>query len=125
MEAILGINKINCIGDDGVLPWYNKEDLKHFKKLTDGKTLLVGRKTYEMLPNLPNRKVIVVGKGFNTLEDALKMDIDFIIGGAKIYSQTLHLCDVIHVSNIDNDTVGDTFLTIPEELNDRIVNYYF
>jgi dihydrofolate reductase len=125
MEAILGINKINCIGDDGVLPWYNKEDLKHFKKLTDVKTLLVGRKTYEMLPNLPNRKVIVVGKGFNTLEDALNMDIDFIIGGANIYNQTLHLCDVIHVSNIDNDIVGDTFLTIPEELNDRIVNYYF
>ena len=125
MEAILAVNKLGAIGLNGSLPWRCSADLKHFKKLTIGKTLLVGRKTYESLPNLPNRKIVVVGKGFHTLEEALKLDIDFVIGGANIYKQTLSLCDVIHVSLINDLTDGDTYFSIPDKVKEKCIYYEF
>jgi len=73
-----------------------------------GCKLLVGRKTYETLPPLKGRELIVVGQGHNTLEEALAQKPDWVIGGAKIYESTLHLCDELHISRINDDTVGDT-----------------
>tara|TARA_R100000541_G_scaffold52321_2_gene60020 strand:- start:952 stop:1344 length:393 start_codon:yes stop_codon:yes gene_type:complete len=110
MEAIIATNRLGYIGLNGGLPWKSKKDLQHFKGITMGKTLLVGRSTFESMPKLNGRKVIVVGKGHNTLEEALKNEIDFVIGGKRMYESVSHLIKHIHISVIDNEVVGDTIL---------------
>jgi dihydrofolate reductase len=110
MEAIAAINKLGYLGKDGQLMWHCKEDLKWFKQITMGKKCLVGRKTYEALPNLPGRELIVVGAGHNTLEEALDLKPDIVIGGGQIYRATINMIDKIHLSIIDDDQVGDVKL---------------
>ena len=110
MEAIAAINKLGYLGKDGQLMWHCKEDLKWFKQVTMGKKCLVGRKTYEALPNLPGRELIVVGSGYNTLEEALALEPDIVIGGGQIYRATIDMIDKIHISIIDDDQVGDVKL---------------
>lgn len=107
MEAIAAINKLGYLGKDGQLMWHCKEDLKWFKQVTMGKKCLVGRKTYEALPNLPGRELIVVGIGHNTLEEALAMNPDIVIGGGQIYKATINSIDKMYLSIIDDDQVGD------------------
>ena len=124
MEAIIAINKLGVIGKNNKLPWKCSEDLKHFKKLTMGKSVVVGRKTFDKMPNLKGRAVYVASSE-NPLSEILRMNPDFIIGGKEIYEQTLHLCDVIHVSLINDVTDGDTYFTIPDELKERCIYYEF
>tara|TARA_R110000744_G_scaffold7342_1_gene25269 strand:+ start:10665 stop:11051 length:387 start_codon:yes stop_codon:yes gene_type:complete len=107
MDAILAINNGGFIGLDNKLPWRCSADLKHFKKMTLGKTCLVGRVTYESMPKLHGRNLIVVGKGYNTLEEALKHDIDFVIGGRRLYQAVMHLVKDIHLSVINDWSLGD------------------
>jgi dihydrofolate reductase len=110
MEAIAAINKLGYLGKDGQLMWHCKEDLKWFKQVTMGKKCLVGRKTYEALPNLPGRELIVVGTGHNTLEEALDLKPDIVIGGGQIYRATITMIDKMYLSVIDDDQVGDVKL---------------
>ena len=60
ISLVVATSKNNCIGKDGDLPWHIPEDLKHFKKITTGHVVLMGRKTWESIPDkfrpLPNRK---------------------------------------------------------------------
>lgn len=127
MKILVAKNKLNYIGLNNKLPWKSSEDLKHFKKLTLGKTLLVGRTTYENMPKLKGREVIVVGKGYNTLEEALTNDIDYIIGGKKLieslYNDYKHLITGVELSIINDETIGDCSIDInfSKDLN---VNYY-
>jgi len=107
MEAIAAINKLGYLGKDGQLMWHCKGDLKWFKDVTMGKKCLVGRKTYEVLPHLPGRELIVVGKGHNTLEEALALNPDIVIGGGQIYRATMSMINKIHLSIIDDDQIGD------------------
>jgi len=107
MEAIAAINKLGYLGKDGQLMWHCKDDLKWFKQVTMGKKCLVGRKTYEALPNLPGRELIVVGTGHNTLEEALALKPDIVIGGGQIYRATIDMIDKLYLSIIDDDQVGD------------------
>ena len=108
MKAIIAVNKLGYIGKEEKLPWKCKKDLNHFKKMTMNCKLLVGRKTFETLPPLKGREIIVVGKGYYTLEEALQKNPDWIIGGKKIYESTIHLCDELHISEINDETIGDT-----------------
>ena len=110
MEAIAAINKLGYLGKDGQLMWHCKEDLKWFKQVTMGKKCLVGRKTYEALPDLPGRELIIVGTGHNTLEEALALKPDIVIGGGQIYRATMSMINKIHLSIIDDDQVGDVKL---------------
>jgi dihydrofolate reductase len=110
MEAIAAINKLGYLGKDGQLMWHSSEDLKWFKQVTMGKKCLVGRKTYETLPKLPGRELIVVGKGYNTLEEALEQCPDIVIGGGQIYRATMDKIDKIYLSIIDDEQVGDVKL---------------
>ena len=110
MEAIAAINKLGYLGKDGQLMWHCKGDLKWFKEVTMGKKCLVGRKTYEALPLLPGRELIVVGKGHNTLEEALALNPDIVIGGGQIYRATMSMINKIHLSIIDDDQIGDVKL---------------
>ena len=126
MDAILAVNKVNSIGLDGGLPWRCSDDLKHFKKLTLGKNLLVGRKTFDTLPPLKDRNIFVASQNGLSIDEILcNNTIDFVIGGAEIFNKTLHLCDKIHVSIINDRTIGDTYLIIPNELKDRCIFYNF
>ena len=110
MKLIIAKNKKDYIGLNGGLPWKSSEDLKHFKKMTMGCKLLVGRTTYESMPKLPGRELIVVGKGYYTLEEALKLKPDWVIGGKMLYESTIELCNEMHVSEIDDKTIGDTLV---------------
>jgi dihydrofolate reductase len=127
MKLIIAKNNLDYIGLDNKLPWSCKEDLKHFKEMTMNQKLLVGRVTYENMPKLKGREMIVVGSGYHTLDEALSLEPDWVIGGAKLMESVIHLCDEAHVSHINNDTVGDTKFNVDLDSLEKIkiFNYYF
>lgn len=93
MTELIGIvaaTRDGIIGHNGGIPWHIPEDLAHFRKVTMGQTVIMGRKTYESLPKpLDGREVIVIGRGYHTLDEAmdkaLARDVVYIAGGKKIY----------------------------------------
>ena len=106
------------------MPWVNKEDLKHFKDSTVGKTILMGYTTYKAIGRpLPNRKTIVVSfSGFE--DDRVEVRTDllevineyreknedlFVSGGASIYKQCLPLVDQLLISRIPGTYTGETY----------------
>lgn len=125
-------NQNKAIGNKGHLLYHIPEDLKRFKKLTTGHTVIMGRKTFQSLPNglLPNRRNIVLSKTldnitgvevFSSLEDALKSceeeDEVFVIGGTEVYRQALPYTNKIYetfVYETGETPEADTFL--PEEI---------
>ncbi len=123
IKAIVAISENYVIGKNGDLPWRISEDLKWFKKITLGHTLLMGRKTWESLPGpLPKRENWVLSSNlgeqpdiqvFSKLEEALVAGSDrelFIIGGGELYRQTLPLCGELYVSEVSREVVdGDAF----------------
>ena len=123
IKVIVAISENYVIGKNGDLPWRISEDLKWFKKITLGHTLLMGRKTWESLPGpLPKRENWVLSSNlreqpdiqvFSKLEEALVAGSDrelFIIGGGELYRQTLPLCGELYVSEVSREVVdGDAF----------------
>jgi len=126
LSLIAAINENYVIGKDNKLPWHISEDLKRFKKLTTGKTLAMGRKTFESLPGtLPNRKHIIITGNMNytcdsdnveivhTTKDILKYkdseDEVFIIGGGKIYTEFLPYCKKLYLTKVHSNQSGDTY----------------
>lgn len=121
------INIIVAVADNGVigcqnkLIWHISEDLKRFKRLTTGNTVVMGRKTFESIGRpLPNRKNIVITRDasftpegvmvVNSIQDALKAGGEiFIIGGGEIYAQTLPLAGRLHLTKVDQSPKGDTY----------------
>jgi dihydrofolate reductase len=116
----------NCIGNASKLPWRIPEDAKHFRDCTIGKTVLMGRKTWESLPPkfrpLPNRKNVVVTRDqsfmaegaivFHDLQEALQALKDeevCIGGGAEIYKECLPFANKIELTQIHKEYDGDTF----------------
>ncbi len=121
----------NVIGRDGALPWHLSEDLKRFKRLTAGKTIIMGRLTHESIGKaLPDRRNIVVSRcaGLDidgcevvaTLDDALMLAAGaeeiMVIGGGNIYEQILPQADRIYMTRIHASPDGDTFFP---ELNNE------
>ena len=117
------------IGKDGGLPWHYSEDLKHFKKTTTGKTIIMGRGVFEELNEkpLPNRTNIVLSRStnyenvqtFTSLEDALDElpdDEVFIIGGGVLYEYTLPKADKLIITLVKKEYEGDTYF--PEYRDD-------
>ena len=123
LKAIVAISENSVIGKNGDLPWRISEDLKWFKKITLGHTLLMGRKTWESLPGpLPGRENWVISsklqpisgiKVFKSLSDAYesaKNRAMFIIGGGELYRQTLPNCQELYVSEVHRVVQdGDVF----------------
>jgi dihydrofolate reductase len=110
------------IGKDNKLPWHFSEDLKQFKKLTLGSTVIMGRKTFESIGKpLPGRENFVISRTLNTQEGirifnsignaigAVQTEKAFIIGGAEIYKNTIRNVDGIYLTQIDADYEGDAF----------------
>jgi len=111
------------IGNNGTLPWHLSADLKRFKQLTTGNTVIMGRKTWDSIGKaLPNRHNIVITRSVNltlngaqtaaTLEAAIHMAPEglekFIIGGAEIYKLALMLASTIEMTLIHKEVSGDT-----------------
>ena len=123
INAIVAISENSVIGKNGDLPWRISEDLKWFKKITLGHTLLMGRKTWQSLPGaLPGRENWVLSstmqtspeiRVFKKLKEALDAASDrtlFIIGGGELYKQTINLCSELYVSEVHRTIEnGDAF----------------
>lgn len=120
--AALGRNRV--IGKRGALPWYLPADLKHFKALTMGHPILMGRKTFESIGRaLPGRTNIILTRddGYkaqdcliaHSIEEALQLARDgdevFVIGGAELYREILPRADRFYLTLIDADFEGDVF----------------
>lgn len=116
ISAIVATDVNGLIGKGNTLPWHLPSDLKYFKEVTSGKTVIMGRKTFESLGRpLPNRKNVVISRTkiqddrvqtYSTLESALADNPDcFIIGGAQIYKYALEqdLIDELYVTIIEHD----------------------
>lgn len=111
----------NVIGFKGDMPWHLPNDLKHVKALTENKTIVMGRKTFESLGRpLPNRKNVILTRDMEYQADGAEIihDINdvaqlkgeiFIFGGSNIYQATMHLVDEMHITRIYETFAGDTF----------------
>lgn len=130
LAAIVAIDENGAIGKNGDLLCYLPADLKHFKTITMGHTIIMGRRTWESLPKgaLPGRKNVVItrntdfeapGAGvYHSLEEALQATIQddkrFIIGGGMLYNEAFELTNTlfltrIHASFYDADTFFPSF----------------
>ncbi len=124
---IAAVARNRVIGRDNQLLWNIPEDMAHFKALTAGHTVVMGRKTWESLPPrfrpLPGRRNIVISRQAdyeapgaevaNSLEVALKLASTaatvFVIGGEQIYSQALAVADRLEITEVDLEPEGDTW----------------
>ena len=138
MKGILvAVSPEGIIGKDNTIPWHYSTDLKRFKRLTTGKTIIMGRKTWESLPKkpLPERRNIVITRSsidgvecFRSIDDALQTcegDIWFI-GGAGIYEEAMEKADVIDMTLVpdkvnENDCIY--FPKIDETWKEGETNY--
>lgn len=128
LVLIAAVAKNGVIGKDNALPWHLPEDLKHFKALTTGHAVIMGRKTWESLPErfrpLPGRLNIVVTRNadyaapgatvVHSLEEAQKVSAGgtasisiFVIGGAELYVHALPLAQRLELTEIDVEVEGD------------------
>jgi dihydrofolate reductase len=108
------------IGREGRIPWHLPDDLQHFKHITTGHTVVMGRKTYESIRHpLSERRNIVLthndepaGAGIEVVhskEDVLALGDVFIIGGASLYRQFLQFAGRLYITEIELDVEGDAF----------------
>jgi dihydrofolate reductase len=125
--VIAAVARNRVIGCDNRLLWNIPEDMAHFKKLTTGHTVLMGRKTWESLPArfrpLPGRRNIVVSRQADyaapgaeladSLENALKLASTsatvFVIGGEQIYAQAMGIADRLEITEVDLEPDGDAW----------------
>lgn len=115
------------IGRDGTIPWRLPEDMAHFRELTTGHAVVMGRRTWSSLPSrfrpLPGRRNIVVTRNpdwsadgaerAGSLEEALTLvageERVFVIGGAEIYAEALPLADELLLTEVELEVDGDTY----------------
>lgn len=124
IELIVAMSNNYAIGNNNKLLWHIPEDLRRFKELTSGHSVLMGRNTWESLPEkyrpLPNRENFVLSsnKSFiaNGAETLHSLDLIplreklFVIGGSEIYRQTIQYADIIHLTQVHvNVEEADTF----------------
>lgn len=115
ITIIAAMTKDRAIGFQGHLPWRLLSELAHFKRMTMGKPVIMGRKTYDSLggKNLPGREILMVSRSGLSLQAALAQIKDasevMIAGGAEIFEQCLPLATHMILSIIDGDYPGDTF----------------
>ncbi|MDR1225257.1 MAG: dihydrofolate reductase [Tannerella sp.] len=125
ISIIAAIAANRAIGVNNDLPWRLPNDMKRFRQLTTGHPVLMGRKTFESLPNgaLPNRTNIVITRNhtlsfencilFGNIQDAIReyhQEEVFVIGGASIYSQMMPFADKLYITLVRHSVENaDTF----------------
>ncbi len=127
INIIVAAAKNNVIGKDNDLIWHLSADLKRFKQLTTGHTIIMGRKTFESIGRpLPNRTSVIITRQkdykaddcivVNSLQEALKAaekeNEVFIIGGGSIYEQAISIAHKIYFTLVHNTFEGDTFFPV-------------
>lgn len=137
LSIIVAMAHNRAIGKDNDLIWHISEDLKHFKALTVGHPVIMGRRTFESLPKrpLPKRRNIVLTHDVDfkydgvevahSISGALKMvggeDEVFVIGGAAVYSAFLPFAQCIYVTHVHRDFDGDVFFPVIDRSVFRLV----
>ncbi|MDM1336997.1 dihydrofolate reductase [Acinetobacter pseudolwoffii] len=137
---VVAMDQQHCIGKGNDLPWHISADLKHFKEITQGGVVVMGRKTLESMGRaLPKRVNWVITRDPDwaftgtkvaySIEDALsqavadvkdseKPDTIFIIGGGEIFKQTMAIADRLELTHVELDVQGDAYYPeIPAEFN--------
>ena len=124
ITIIAAIGENNELGLDNKLIWHIKEDLKRFKKLTTGHSIIMGRKTFESISKaLPGRLNIVLTKNKNfkfknvstasNIHEAIELTKDdeqpFIIGGSEIYSLFINMAQTMELTRVHDSFKADTF----------------
>lgn len=125
IALVVAMDQNRAIGRAGALPWHLPDDLKRFKALTLGKTVLMGRKTYQSIGRpLPHRRNVVLTRDpsfgaegvevVHSLEEALKLDEELmVIGGGEIYALFLPLATHLHLTLVDTAVTGaDAFFPV-------------
>lgn len=144
MNIILAADRNWAIGKDNDLLIHLPGDLKYFKNMTTGKTVIMGRKTLESLPGgkpLPNRRNIILTRSvdfqvsgaevLNSVEDVLhliksgnlKSDEAFVIGGADIYKQMMPYCDKFYITKIEAELPADRYFVDLDEVDDLKITW--
>ncbi|MCU7666986.1 dihydrofolate reductase [Bacillus thuringiensis] len=128
-SIIVATSKNGVIGVDNQLPWHLPQDLKYFKKQTTGKTVIMGRKTFESIGKpLPNRHNIILTRDQNYKPEGVTIFTDIhelmaslsnneehmVMGGGEIYKLFLPFVDKIYHTLIDVELDGDTTFFVPE-----------
>jgi len=126
IAIIVAMAKNRIIGKNGQLPWHLPSDLRRFKQLTMGHTLLMGRRTFESIGTaLPGRQTIVLSRDpeYRAVGCTVATDIEaamqlvkpeeelFICGGADIYRQTLPFVEKIYLTELDVEIAGDRYFS--------------
>jgi dihydrofolate reductase len=123
VTIVVAIAENHAIGKDNKLLWYLPNDLKHFKTITTGHTVIMGRKTYESVGKpLPNRRNIIITRQNITIEgcevvNSIEAALDlcshenevFIVGGAEIYRQAMPLTNRIYLTIVHQEFEADSF----------------
>ena len=138
ISIIVAIAQNYAIGKDNDLLWHLSDDLKHFKALTPGNTVVMGKRTFYSLPirPLPKRRNIVisdlVGEQIEGCEMAYSIDDavalfrsdeeNFIIGGGSIYNQFMPLADTLYITWVYRDFEADTFYSHIDETVWKVVD---
>ncbi len=128
-SLIVAVAANGAIGREGDLPWRLPADLRHFKRLTMGHHLIIGRRTWESVAViLPGRTMVVVTRDpnyrpgvegvlvANSLEEALRLaggdDEPFVAGGAALYREAFDIVDRMYLTRIDAEFEADTFFPV-------------
>lgn len=124
ISLIAAIGKNNELGKNNALLWHMPSDMKHFKEITFGHPVIMGRKTFESIGHpLKNRRNIVITRdknykkegveiahSFEETKNLFKDEEAFVIGGAEIYKQAMTFADKLYITHIDaSDNDADTF----------------
>ena len=127
LTLVAAVARGGVIGREGTLPWRIPEDARRFRELTTGHPVVMGRRTWESLPDrfrpLPGRRNLVVTRSpdwqahgaerAGSLDEALRLVADapevFVIGGGELYAAALPLADELRMTDIEADVDGDTF----------------
>lgn len=123
LNLIVAVDKNLLIGTSTGMPWYIPEDLKYFRSVTTGKTIVMGRKTFDSIGRpLPNRRNVVLTRGQLEVEGveiihdlgAFLKEVDeqedvFVIGGAEVYRLALPYVKRLYITHIDGEFSGDIY----------------
>lgn len=137
LSAIAAMARNRVIGKDNKLPWHLPADMKFFREKTQGKIMIMGRKTFESFDKpLPKRFHIVISRGgptrpasdlvhwVHSLDEAIAFAASlanqypeevFVIGGGEIYSASMKVIDRLYLTVIEQDFVGDTQFPLFDE----------
>lgn len=130
ISLIAAMAKHRVIGKDNKMPWHMPADLAHFRQVTTGKPVIMGRKTFDSIGRLlPGRRNIIISRQtkpagleadwVHSLEQALALVNScsevMVIGGGELYKQALPLAERLYITEIDLDVAGDAFFPAYQE----------